>query len=146
MGFEWFFRNPILAWWARGGRVIPVDMDAYLVRALRASARVLRDGQVLCLFPEGERSASGTLRPFRKGAGILLGELRIPVLPAYISGSFEAWPRGQTLPRLHRIRVRFGRPIGTDELLQGDGPRGADDAETIVLRLRDRVAALGPSR
>ncbi len=143
MGFEWFFRNRILAWWARGVRVIPVDMDNYLVRALQASARILRDTKILCLFPEGERSADGKVRPFRKGTGILVRELRVPVLPAHIAGAFEAWPRGQTWPRRHPLRVRFGPMITPEELLEGAGPRGADDAETVVLRLRERVIALG---
>jgi long-chain acyl-CoA synthetase len=143
LGFEWFFRNPFLAWWGRGVRVIPVDMDTYLVRALQASAIILQRGRILCVFPEGERSADGRVRPFRKGVGILVKELKVPVLPAYISGSFEAWPRGQSLPGIHRLEVRFG-PLATPEvLLSGEGPLGADDPETIVMRLRERVAALG---
>jgi len=142
LGFEWFFRSRILAWWARGVRVIPVDMDNYLVRALQASARILRDAKILCLFPEGERSADGRVRPFRKGTGILVRELRVPVVPARITGSFEAWPRGQAWPRWHPLRVRFGPIISAAELLEGDGPRGADDAETVVLRLRERVIEL----
>jgi long-chain acyl-CoA synthetase len=145
LGFEWFFRNRILAWWARGVRVIPVDMDNYLVRALQASARVLRDGKILCLFPEGERSVDGQVRPFRKGAGILVRELRVPVLPAYITGSFEAWPRGQSLPRFHPLRVRFGAMVPAQDLLGEAAPHGADDAETVVMRLRERVIALGPN-
>ena len=143
MGFEWFFRHPILAWWGRGVRVIPVDMDTFLVRALQASAAVLQEGKILCVFPEGERSMTGHVRPFRKGIGILVKELKIPVLPAHIAGSYEAWPRGQTLPRIHRLRVRFGPVASPEALLAGDGPRGTDDAETIALRLRERVAALG---
>ena len=143
LGFEWFFRNRVLSWWARGVRVIPVDVDNYLVRALQASARILRDARILCLFPEGERSADGRVRAFRKGAGILVRELRVPVLPARIVGAFEAWPRGQTWPRRHPLRVRFGPVVSPAELLEGDGPRGADDAETVVLRLRERVIALG---
>jgi long-chain acyl-CoA synthetase len=144
LGFEWFFRNRVLAWWARGVRVIPVDMDNYLVRALQASARILRDAKILCLFPEGERSADGRVRTFRKGAGILVRELRVPVLPAHIAGAFEAWPRGQAWPHRHPLRVRFGPIVSPAELLEGDGPRGADDAETVVLRLRERVIALAP--
>jgi len=143
MGFEWFFRHPVLAWWGRGVRVIPVDMDTFMMRALQASAAVLRQGKILCVFPEGERSMTGHVRPFRKGVGILVKELKISVLPAYIGGSFEAWPRGQLLPRIHRLQVRFG-PVATPAaLLAPDGPRGTDDAETIVMRLRERVAALG---
>jgi 1-acyl-sn-glycerol-3-phosphate acyltransferase len=143
LGFEWFFRNRILAWWARGARVIPVDMDNYLVRALQASARILRDGRILCLFPEGERSADGRVRPFRKGTGILVRELGVPVLPAYIRGSFEAWPRGQSWPRVRPLHVRFGPIVSAAELLEGNGPRNADEAETVVLRLRQRVKTLG---
>jgi 1-acyl-sn-glycerol-3-phosphate acyltransferase len=86
---------------------------------------------------------TGHVRPFRKGIGILVKELKIPVLPAHIAGSYEAWPRGQTLPRIHRLRVRFGPVAWPEALLAGDGPRGTDDAETIALRLRERVAALG---
>ena len=143
LGFELFFRTRILAWWARGVRVIPVDMDNYLVRALQASARILRNGKILCLFPEAERSADGSVRPFRKGTGILVRELRVPVLPAHITGSFEAWPRGQSYPRLHPLRVRFGPVVPAAALLENDGPPGADDAETVVRRLRDRVVGLG---
>ncbi|MEI8191351.1 MAG: lysophospholipid acyltransferase family protein, partial [candidate division NC10 bacterium] len=143
LGFEWFFRHPVLARWGRGVRVIPVDMDTYLLRALQASARVLRNGKILCVFPEGERSHDGRVRAFRKGTGILVRELAVPVLPVHITGSFEAWPRGRSLPRLHPLRIRFGPVITAEQLLKGDGPRGADDAETVALRLRERVIALG---
>jgi long-chain acyl-CoA synthetase len=146
LGLEWFFRSSILARWARGVHVIPIDVDNYLVRALQASARVLRNGKILCLFPEGERSMDGSVRPFRKGIGILVAELGIPVLPAYIAGSFQAWPRGQTLPKLHPLHVRFGPVIPPEDLLAGPGLRGADDAETVVLRLRQRIIALGAAQ
>ncbi len=143
MGFEWFFRHPILVWWGRGVRVIPVDMDTFLLRALQASAVVLQRGGILCVFPEGERSVDGRVRPFLKGVGILAKELKVPVLPAYIAGSFKAWPRGQSLPRIHRLHVRFGPMTAPEALLAREGPRGIDDAETIMMRLREQVAALG---
>jgi long-chain acyl-CoA synthetase len=143
LSFEQFFRGRFMTWWGRQIHIIPVDMDTHLVRALRSAAHALRNGKILCVFPEGERSADGTVRPFRKGTGILARELGIPLLPAHISGAYEAWPRGRALPRLHRIRVRFGPVIRPDELLAGDGPRGADDAETLMLRLREQVVALG---
>jgi long-chain acyl-CoA synthetase len=143
MGFEWFFRHPILAWWGRGVRVIPVDMDNYLMRALQASALVLRQGKILCVFPEGERSTDGRVRPFLKGVGILVRELKVPVLPAYITGSFEAWPRGQSLPKIHPIRVKFGPVVTPEELLPEEGPSGGDAYGAIATRLRERVIALG---
>jgi 1-acyl-sn-glycerol-3-phosphate acyltransferase len=124
-------------------RVIPVDMDTFLMRALQASAVVLRQGKILCVFPEGERSVDGQVRPFRKGVGILARELKVPILPAHIGGSFEAWPRGQSFPRIRRLKVRFGPLVTSEALLTAGGPRGVDEYETLVMRLRERVAALG---
>jgi long-chain acyl-CoA synthetase len=146
LSLEQFFRGRLLSWWGRQIHIIPVDMDNHLVRALQSSAHVLRSGKILAIFPEGERSVDGSVRPFRKGAGILIRELNVPVLPVYIAGAFEAWPRGQAWPRLSRLRVRFGSVIRPAELYTGDGPKGGDEAETIVMRLRERVAALGKER
>jgi long-chain acyl-CoA synthetase len=143
LSLEQFFRGRLLSWWGRQIHIIPTDMDSHLMRALQTSAHVLRSGKILIVFPEGERSATGAVRPFRKGTGILVRELHVPVLPAYIDGAYAAWPRGQTWPGLSRLRVRFGKVIQPEELLHGDGPRGADEAETVVLRLRERVIALG---
>ncbi|MBI4573624.1 MAG: hypothetical protein HY713_10135, partial [candidate division NC10 bacterium] len=44
---------------------------------------------------------------------------------------------------IHRLHVRFGPVATPEELLSGEGPRGADEAETVVMRLREQVATLG---
>lgn len=142
LSFEAFFRGRLMSWWGRQIHIIPVDMDTHLVRALQTSAHVLRSGKILCVFPEGERSADGTIRPFRKGAGILVRELGVPVLPAHIDGAFEAWPRGRAWPRIRPLRVRFGPVVQPGERSAGEGRRGDDDAETIMMGLRERVAGL----
>jgi len=143
LGFESFFRNPLVAWWGRRVRVIPVGECRYLSRALQTAARVLRNRKILCVFPEGQRSATGQLQPFYKGTGILARELLVPVLPTYIRGAFEAWPRGQAFPRIHPLLVRFGAVLPAGRLLYGDtGPIGADSAETAVLRMEAALRAL----
>jgi long-chain acyl-CoA synthetase len=141
LGFEEFFRHPAVAWWGRCLRVIPVDLDAHLFRALQASAHVLRQGKILCVFPEGARSIDGTPQPFKRGAAILAKELDVPILPTRIRGSFEAWPRFGTLPRPHRLDVVFGKPVTAGEMLAMGGPE-PDEYDRIAARLRDRVLAL----
>lgn len=141
LGFEEFFRHPAVAWWGRCLRVIPVDLDAHLYRALQASAHVLRQGKILCIFPEGSRSIDGTPQPFKRGAAILAKELDVPLVPARIRGSFEAWPRFGTLPRPHRLDVVFGKPVTAGELLAMGGAE-PDEYDRIAARLRDRVLAL----
>lgn len=143
LGFQQFFQNPITAMFGKAYRVIHVDADTYLFQALRAAAYVLRQGELLCIFPEGARSIDGQIKPFKKGVSILAKELNLPLLPVRILGSFEIWPRGKWFPRPHLLTIIFGPPVTVEELLgEGPIPPGADAYETIAARLRERVAAL----
>jgi 1-acyl-sn-glycerol-3-phosphate acyltransferase len=98
--------------------IIPVDPDANLVTAMRAGAAGLRLGKALIIFPEGERSIDGELKPFRKGSAILSGSLGVPIVPVALDGIFTLWPRSRPfqwhrlLPwRREPVHVRFGPPL-----------------------------------
>ncbi|MGH7408539.1 MAG: lysophospholipid acyltransferase family protein, partial [Candidatus Methylomirabilales bacterium] len=142
VGFQTFFQHPLLDWFARNVRVIAIDLDAYLARALQTAAHVLRDGRGLCVFPEGARSIDGTVKPFKKGTGILALGAKVPLVPVHLGGTFDVWPRGERWPRPARIRVTFGEPASVDALLRDPAAVGADDAERLMAALRARVAAL----
>ena len=145
LGFQQFFQQPVTAMFGRAFRVIQVDAEAYLFQALRAAAHVLRQGEILCIFPEGARSVDGEIKPFKKGAAILATEMRLPLLPVRIAGSFEVWPRHRSFPRPHPLTVTFGQPVTVEELLaEAPVPPEADLYTIIAARLRDRVAALAP--
>jgi long-chain acyl-CoA synthetase len=80
-------------------------------RSLESCRRVLSDpGNVLILFPEGRRSPDGKLLPFRAGIGFLVAGTNHLVVPAYISGTERALPRGRAVPVPHPIHVRVGMP------------------------------------
>jgi long-chain acyl-CoA synthetase len=97
-----------LAGWLR---VIVVDPDANLMPAMRAGAFGLRHGQVLMLYPEGERSIDGTPRIFKKGAAILSLHLQVPIVPVAIEGFHDAWPRGKSFQKFAPLKMQFGDPI-----------------------------------
>ena len=90
---------------ARFTNVIPVDADSNLETAMKAGAAGLRLGKVLLLFPEGERSIDGELKPFRKGASILSAHLNAPIVPVAMDGLFELWTpaSGQRTPGADRV-------------------------------------------
>jgi long-chain acyl-CoA synthetase len=92
-------------------QVIPVDMETRLSSAMQLSAYVLRQGKVLCVFPEGGRSRDGGIKEFKKGVGIIAKELNIPLIPVAISGTYEMLPPGRRFPRPARVRVTFGKPV-----------------------------------
>jgi long-chain acyl-CoA synthetase len=143
LGFEGFFRHPLVAAWARSVRVIPIDSDRHLSRALRAAARVLQEQRLLCVFPEGERSIDGRVHAFRKGIGILAAELEVPVVPVCIDGTFEAWPRGVRWPRPHPVRITIGKPLRRGELLGPAAAASPDPYGAIAAAIREAVIALG---
>lgn len=111
VGATEYFASPVMRWVARMINLIPVDPDANLVRAMQAGAFGLRNGKVLVLFPEGERSIDGTVRRFKKGASILSQHLQVPIVPAAFEGLHDVWPRGKSFQRLARVSLRFGPPV-----------------------------------
>ena len=139
VGATEYFETPFMRWLAWCLNVVPVDPDVNLVRAMQAGACGLRNGKVLVLFPEGERSPDGTVRRFKKGAAILSLQIGVPVVPVAIEGAFEVWPRNLPLNwralipgRGTRSHVRFGPPVAPDEV-------AAVRPEDKYLRLTDRL-------
>lgn len=80
-------------------------------RTLAASEAILKRGDCIVWFPEGWRSPDGNLQPFLPGLGHLLMRVAVPVIPVHVAGTFEALPRSRSVPILHPIRIRIGRPI-----------------------------------
>ena len=105
VGAAEYFQTPLMAWVARQINVVPVDADASLVPAMKASAFGLAHGKVLLLFPEGERSIDGTVKRFKKGAPILAQHLGVPIVPVALRGLYEIWPRGQAIDVAPRLAV-----------------------------------------
>lgn len=96
---------------ARSIKVIVVDPDANLVPAMRAGAFGLRNGGVLILYPEGERSIDGTPKIFKKGAAILSIHMQAPIVPVAIEGFHDAWPRNKAFQKFAPLRMKIGDPI-----------------------------------
>ena len=144
VGASEYFETPITRWLARQVNLVPVDPDSALVSAMQAGAAGLREGRILVLFPEGERSIDGTVRNFKKGAAILGHHLQVPLVPVALTKVFEIWPRNRPLnwrallPGAGSVvRLRVGPPVAPDG--------GSTDEATyaaLTARLRDAVASM----
>src|SRR5580704_6889383 len=98
----------------RGVGQIPVDRTGGEAseRALRTGLRVLADGKLLGIYPEGTRTPDGRLYRGKTGVARLALESGAPVIPCAMIGTFELQPPGRLLPRLSiRPGVRFGKPL-----------------------------------
>jgi long-chain acyl-CoA synthetase len=125
---------------SRIARVIPVDPDRAAGSGLVMGRGALEGGWNLVWFPEGGRSADGTLQRFLPGIGALVETRPVPIVPVYIAGSFEAWPVARRSPRFCPITVRFGPPIFPDQVAVGTQGRRRD--EVIAAAVHAAVAAL----
>jgi len=111
------WNGPVASWWLDGVGTIPVDRDGGQdVGALKRVLRALADGKVMILFPEGTRSPDGNLQPAKPGVGFIVCKTQVPVVPARIFGSFEAFGKGAKIPRFGTpLDVVFGQPISPAE-------------------------------
>ena len=86
-------------------------------RTYEQAREVLQDGVSLFVFPEGARTFTGHMGKFRRGAFQLADELRLPVVPVTIDGSFDVLPRqkGINFVTWHRLRLVIHAPIVSEE-------------------------------
>jgi 1-acyl-sn-glycerol-3-phosphate acyltransferase len=103
--------------------------------AIERAAAALREGNSFLIFPEGTRSRSGELLPFKKGGFIMALKGQAPVVPVAIAGARDALRKGSLIIRPVRIVVRFGQPIETTGL-------GLQDRDALVVQARNAVATL----
>jgi 1-acyl-sn-glycerol-3-phosphate acyltransferase len=146
LGKKELFAWPIVGWLARNGGVHPVDRDAADVEAFRLAKRILDEGHVLTVFPEGTRSPDGRLQEARDGVAMLAMRTDATIVPIGIGGSDRVWPKGRLLPRPGgRVTMRIGTPFRlVDELPAGSDRRTAKrQATSLIMR---RIASLLPPR
>jgi long-chain acyl-CoA synthetase len=134
------FRNVFFRFVSRLARAVPVDSRYAVSSTLAFASAVLGRGSNLIWFPEGRRSRDGGLQQFKPGITLLLAHHDVPVVPVYISGTFEALPIGKKLPRFRKVTVAIGRPV-TGEMLQ-QSETGNTSHERILYGLREKIAGL----
>jgi 1-acyl-sn-glycerol-3-phosphate acyltransferase len=103
--------------------------------AIERAADALRDGNSFLIFPEGTRSRTGQLLPFKKGGFIMAIKGQAPIVPVAIMGARDAMHKGSLVIRPVRVVVRFGEPVETAGLTM-------DDRDRLIVDVRRRVEQL----
>ncbi|MBX7067209.1 MAG: (d)CMP kinase [Parachlamydiales bacterium] len=110
------FEVPLLGWLIKGLNAHPVARGVSDAAIFRDMIELLQQGKKLILFPEGKRSETGQLLPLERGLSFLVQKSQCRVIPAYIHGAYDAWPRGRKFPKLFgKMTVVFGSPIEWEE-------------------------------
>lgn len=126
------------AWRAAGHISIDRSNRSTAIASMRsAGERIRRENGIVIVFPEGTRSRSGTLQPFKKGAFVMAADSGIPIAPAVIAGSDRVQPRGTYRIEPRPVEIRFL------ETVDASAYAGRIDAlmETVRERMMESVRA-----
>ncbi|KAF4515793.1 hypothetical protein B566_EDAN000028 [Ephemera danica] len=113
--------HPLFKWFMNIMRVIPISASGgprIILRALRSAGQALEDGEIVCIFPEGQITRTGTLLPFRRGFERIVKGRTVPIIPVHLDrvwGSLFSFVKGRFIWKLpeqipYPVTVSFGAP------------------------------------
>ena len=109
---DYFYNSRMKAWFvSQCLNALPFDRTESSLQGLRVAQEALLRHENLLIYPEGTRSLNGELQPFKPGLGLLAYEAGVSVVPAHVRGTYEALPKGKSLPRKSKVLVVFGEPV-----------------------------------
>ena len=136
-----FTGNRVLKWIITELGTFPIDRDGDPRSAIRGFCERLALGKCVLMFPEGTRTRTGQLGEMKPGVGMIAVRAQAPVLPIYIAGSYNAWPRHRAVPFPAKVRVIAGDLITPADT--GDDRAAAKaEQERIQLEVERQLRAL----
>jgi long-chain acyl-CoA synthetase len=123
--------------------LVPMERTGSLRQSLRHARSYLDRGYNALIFPEGTRSMSGTMADFKPVVGYLALAARVGILPVYLVGTYDAYPKGTAILKSRDVSARVGRLLSIEELEEmTEGLPRAEAYRLIAERVRHEVVNL----
>ena len=134
------FSNPVAAWVYRQWNTIPMNQARPELSSLRQIIKLLKNGEKVLMFPEGQRSWDGELAEGKTGVGMMIAKSRARVQPVRVFGAEEILPRGASFPRRGKVTIVIGEAFDVNDLIDDKSLKGKE----LYQQISDRVmAAIG---
>jgi acyl-[acyl-carrier-protein]-phospholipid O-acyltransferase/long-chain-fatty-acid--[acyl-carrier-protein] ligase len=146
--FKGSYDHPLVKPFAKIMGVIPISSQLRpreMIQSLRTATQALKDGEIVCIFPEGQMTRIGQMLPFRRGMERIIKGVDVPIIPANLGGvwgSVFSFERGRFLWKVPRkipypVTVTFGRPMPSTTSAQ-DVRQAVQELGAEAYRLRKR--------
>lgn len=137
------FDHPIADFILTRVRALPVNQEKPELSILKRVIALLRDGEKVLIFPEGERSWDGTMNAQgQPGVGMIGCKAGVPVLPVRIFGAEKALPRGGKRIRRHPVTLVVGEPFSLEEIAGDDSLGTKEKYQAVADRIMKAIAEL----
>lgn len=128
--FKSRFFGALIRWYD----AIPVRRDGMSITGLKETLKRLKRGELVVIFPEGTRTTDGEVAQLKSGFCMLARKAKVPLVPVAITGAYDVWPKGKTLPRLARVCLEAGEAIPAETV-------AALDDDALVALVQERIQA-----
>ncbi len=131
--------------------LVPIERTGSLRQSLRHVTQILNEGYNALIFPEGGRQESGQIAEFKPIIGYLALNQKIGILPIYIWGTFDAFPKGTIIPKGKSIGAKVGAKVGRfleyEELRKmTDGVPNTEAYRLIAARVQHEIENMRDGR
>ncbi len=145
---DYFFDDPFRRMYFENfTNLVPMERHGSLRESLKLAGDVLRDGYILLIFPEGTRSETGVMTDFKPSLGYLAMTNKCGILPMYLSGTYDAMPKGKYVPRRgERVGAYVGPYLSYADVvkLAGAGTR-SEQYRTVTGHVESVIRRLAPA-
>ena len=140
---DYLFKHWFVGWVLRNIGAYPIKSREDDFRSIRDLIRILHGGNCIVVFPEGTRSEDGKMKEPEGGVGFLAMKSDAYVVPVYIEGSYEAFPKGAKKIKRHPIKIVFGKAFvpSQDEALKNQ----ADPYTAVSQKIMQEIKSLKES-
>lgn len=137
------FDHPVANFLFTRVNAIPVNQEKPELSALKHVINLLKDGEKVLIFPEGERTLDGKIKTEGEpGVGMIVCKAKVPVLPVRLFGPEKALPRGSKKLKRHPVTLAVGEPVDLADLIDDESLSSKDRYQAIANRLMGAIAAL----
>ncbi len=122
--------------------MVPVDRGGMNMNTMNSLKAKLKEGWCVLIHPEGTRSADGIFREIKSGASVLAIDAGVPVIPVYINGAYELFPKGKKIMKFYDTKNKKKFPVDVvfGEVISSDGKTTEEltnEIQNAILKLQN---------